>query len=297
VDARQLEYFLAVVEHGSFTRAADALHLTQPALSQAVRALERDLGAQVFERAGRGVVLSSAGEALVAPARRVVLDLVAARAAVESVIGLVAGRVDLVVQPAAVDVAAAITSRFRLCHPRVTVRMAEPRRSPCLGRDLREGDSQLGLSYLPMAESDGLEVEQLREIEIVAVFPPGTDPGADPLPVTALDGVALVTGSPGTAWRGLVDQVFAAAGITPTVGVESDFRDSVSTVVVSGGAAAVVPRSLAAEIVQRGGVLRGLHPPVRRAVGIAHRPGPLTPASAAFLAAAARAWAEEWAEE
>jgi len=292
VDARQLEYFLAVVEHGGFTKAADALHLTQPALSQAIRALERDLGAQVFERAGRGVVLSSAGEALVEPARKVVLDLVAARAAVESVIGLVAGRVDLVVQPAAVDVAAAITSRFRLHHPRVTVRMAEPRRSPYLGRDLREGDSQLGLSYRPLWESDGLEVEQLREIEIVAVFPPGTEPGPDPLPVAALDGVALVTGSPGTAWRGLVDRVFAAAGITPTVGVESDFRDSVSTVVVSGGAAAVVPRSLAAEIALCGGVVRRLDPPVHRAVGIVHRPGPLTPASAAFLAAA-RAWVEE----
>lgn len=100
VDARQLEYFLAVVDHGGFTRAADALHVTQPALSQAVRALERDLGARLFQRAGRGVVLAAAGEALVGPARQVMRALLEARTAVQEVVGLVAGQLNLVVQPA-----------------------------------------------------------------------------------------------------------------------------------------------------------------------------------------------------
>ncbi|MEZ0095394.1 LysR family transcriptional regulator [Streptacidiphilus sp. EB129] len=292
MDARQLEYFLAVVEHGGFTRAADALHITQPALSQAVRALERDLGAQLFERAGRGVVLSAAGTALVGPARTVVLDLQSARTAVESVVGLVAGRVDLVVQPAAVDLAAQLTSRFRLRHPRVTVRLAEPRRSPYLGRDLRDGDAQLGLSYLPLWEGDGLEVEPLRSVEFAAVFPPGSEPGPDPLPVGALAEVPLIAGSPGTAWRELVDRVFADAGITPLIAVETTFRDSIATVVTSGGAAGIVPQSLAGDIARLGGVVRRLEPPVRRGFGIVHRPGPLPPAAAAFLATA-RAWAEE----
>ncbi|WP_201777192.1 LysR family transcriptional regulator [Streptacidiphilus neutrinimicus] len=114
---RQLSYFLAVVEHGGFTRAADALHLAQPSLSQAIRPLEREPGAKLFQRAGRGVVLTSAGEALVAPARRVALELVAAREAVASVVGLVAGRVDLVVQPAAADAPGELTARFRRRHP------------------------------------------------------------------------------------------------------------------------------------------------------------------------------------
>jgi DNA-binding transcriptional LysR family regulator len=177
VDARQLSYFLAVVEHGGFTRTADALHLAQPSLaqpslSQAIRALERELGAKLVQRAGAGVVLTSAGEALVGPARRVALELAAAREAVASVVGLVAGRVDLVVQPAAAGAAGELTARFRQRHPAVTVCIIEPRRPPYLTRDLCEGDAQLGLPYQPVTLAQRLVVEPLREVEMVAVLPP-----------------------------------------------------------------------------------------------------------------------------
>jgi hypothetical protein len=58
MDARQLEYFLAVVDHDGFGRAAAKLHIAQPSLSQAIAALERDLGVKLFHRLGRGVVLN-----------------------------------------------------------------------------------------------------------------------------------------------------------------------------------------------------------------------------------------------
>lgn len=61
MDARQLEYFLAIVEHGGFSKAAAALHVAQPSLSQAMANLESDLGVSLFHRLGRGVVLSEAG--------------------------------------------------------------------------------------------------------------------------------------------------------------------------------------------------------------------------------------------
>ena len=60
MDARQLEYFLAIVEHGGFSKAAAALHVAQPSLSQAMANLEADLGVALFHRVGRGVVLSEA---------------------------------------------------------------------------------------------------------------------------------------------------------------------------------------------------------------------------------------------
>ncbi|MEZ0070135.1 LysR family carnitine catabolism transcriptional activator [Streptacidiphilus sp. MAP12-20] len=279
MDARQLDYFLAVVEHGGFTRAADALQLAQPSLSQAIRALERDLGAKLFQRAGRGVVLTSAGEALVAPARRVALDLIAAREAVASVVGLVAGRVDLVVQPAAVDAAGELTARFRLRHPAVTVRLIEPRRPPYLTRDLREGDAQLGLSYLPVAESKGLVVEPLREVEVVVVLPPGAHRPGEPMAVDELAGVPLVVGAPGTAWRELTDGLFTEAGITPTIAVESTFREAITPLITSGGLAALVPAALAPD----DAVIRPLSPPVRRTLALLRRPGVLPPAAEAFL--------------
>ena len=63
MDARQLEYFLAIVDHDGFGRAAQHLHIAQPSLSQAIANLERELGIQLFHRIGRGVVLSTGGRA------------------------------------------------------------------------------------------------------------------------------------------------------------------------------------------------------------------------------------------
>jgi DNA-binding transcriptional LysR family regulator len=67
MDIRQLEYFLAIVDHGGFNRAASALYVSQPALSQTVRSLERDLGAALFHRIGKRAVLTEAGTALIEP--------------------------------------------------------------------------------------------------------------------------------------------------------------------------------------------------------------------------------------
>ncbi|SEM60913.1 LysR family transcriptional regulator [Streptacidiphilus jiangxiensis] len=278
MDARQLSYFLAVVEHGGFTRAADALHLAQPSLSQAIRALERELGARLFQRAGRGVVLTSAGEALVTPARRVGLELVAAREAVASVVGLVAGRVDLVVQAAAADAAGELTARFRQRHPAVTVRLTEPRRPPFLTRDLREGDAQLGLSYLPVTETQGLVVDPLREVEMVAVLPPGSV-APQTMRVEDLADLPLVVGAPGTAWRMLTDGLFAEADVAPRIAVESVYREAVGPLITEGGLAAVMHAGLAPE----GSVVRALHPRVRRTLALLRRPGVLPPAAEAFL--------------
>src|SRR5260370_2961022 len=78
MDLRQLEYVVAVAEEGGFTAAAAAVNVAQPSLSQSVRALEGELGVELFHRVGRGVVLSSAGEAFVAaapPVRREAADL------------------------------------------------------------------------------------------------------------------------------------------------------------------------------------------------------------------------------
>ena len=99
MDVRQLSYVLAVADEGTFTRAAEVLQLSQPSLSQGIRALEAELGAELFERRARPVRLTAAGEALLEPARRAVRDLQTARAAVDAVTGLAAGHLDLVSLP------------------------------------------------------------------------------------------------------------------------------------------------------------------------------------------------------
>ena len=74
MELRQVEYVVGVAEHGGFTRAATALHVTQPALSEGVARLEAELGVELFHRVGRRVVLSAAGEAFLDPARRLLRD-------------------------------------------------------------------------------------------------------------------------------------------------------------------------------------------------------------------------------
>src|SRR5271154_732281 len=91
MDLRRFEVFLSVVDEGTFTGAADALGISQPAVSQAVSALEAELGARLFHRLGRTVRLTDAGTALCEPARLALRDVDVARAAVDSVRDLTGG--------------------------------------------------------------------------------------------------------------------------------------------------------------------------------------------------------------
>ncbi|SER81418.1 regulatory helix-turn-helix protein, lysR family [Lentzea albida] len=129
MDVRQLRYFLAVVDHGSVNKAAAVLHVAQPSLSQAIRALERDLGVDLFRRVGRRLVLADAGEALIGPARQVVRVLATARASVDEVAGLRVGRVEIAAMPSqAVEPLARIVQAVTEEHPGLSVAVGPPRR-------------------------------------------------------------------------------------------------------------------------------------------------------------------------
>ena len=97
---RHLNYFLAVAQYQSFTRAARALHVSQPALSQQVRQLEEHLGAQLFDRTGRLVRLTDAGEVYLRYARQALQDLEEGRRALHDVSDLSRGSLRVAVAPA-----------------------------------------------------------------------------------------------------------------------------------------------------------------------------------------------------
>src|SRR4051812_50094563 len=99
MELRQLEYVVAVVDHGTFTRAAAAVHVAQPSLSQGIRALEAELGVELFHRVGRRALLAPAGAAFVGPARQTLRDAAIARGAADAGRGLRAGRPDIAPLP------------------------------------------------------------------------------------------------------------------------------------------------------------------------------------------------------
>lgn len=273
MDVRQLSAFLAVVEHGTVTAAAAAIHVTQPALSQTIRSMEAEGGVPLFHRIGGRLRLTAAGEALVAPARQVVRDLDAARAALAAVAGVAAGTLDLAVLPTlAVDPTAALVGRFRQSHPGVVVRVLAGDEG-----DVRSGTAEVAL--IDAARAEGLVVHELGTQAYRAVFPPGAAPRARRVSAAALVGVPMVTTPPGTSTREIVDRFVGA----PVVAVEASAREAILPLVVAGAGAALLPAPLAEQAASLGADVRALDPPVTRTVGLVHRDATLSPAAAAFV--------------
>lgn len=126
MELRQLEHFLAVARHGSFTGAAREVHVVQSALSASVRKLEVELGSALFERTSRKVLLTEAGRALLPTARRITADVVAARGEVAAVQGLSRGRVSIgTIQTLTVLDLPAELGEFRLRYPGVRIHVRE----------------------------------------------------------------------------------------------------------------------------------------------------------------------------
>jgi DNA-binding transcriptional LysR family regulator len=128
MDARQLRYFLAVVDAQGVGRAAEQLFIAQPSLSQAIAGLERELGVALFHRVGRGVVLSDAGRQLVGPARQVLRDLATAQATIDAIKGVGSGRVEIVAMPSPgiEPLATLIQPSCRWCWPAWATRSCPP---------------------------------------------------------------------------------------------------------------------------------------------------------------------------
>ncbi|MEU3223862.1 LysR family transcriptional regulator [Streptomyces sp. NPDC006976] len=146
MEIRQLRHFMAVITHGSFTAAARAELIVQSALSTSVRNLERELGADLFERTGRRVVLTEAGRALIPSARTVLAGTDAARDAVAAVSGLATGRVRIgtIQTLTCVDLAAELAA-FHRVWPGVQISLREAT-TPELVAGVRAGE--LDLAYL-----------------------------------------------------------------------------------------------------------------------------------------------------
>ncbi|MFD8390967.1 LysR family transcriptional regulator [Streptomyces sp. NPDC059680] len=155
VHARDLRYFVAVAEELHFTRAAERLYVSQPALSKQIRALERQLGAELFRRDRHGVALTGAGEALLPHARRVLAAWEAGAAAVEA--AKAAERSTLVVgmstSPGRGGLLPAIRSRFTAANPETTVRLRQMSwDDPTAG--LADGTVDVAFVWLPLPDEE-----------------------------------------------------------------------------------------------------------------------------------------------
>jgi DNA-binding transcriptional LysR family regulator len=287
MESRRLRHFLAVADHGGFTAAAQAVYVSQPALSSAVRELEAELGAALFTRSGRSVRLTAAGEALLEPARQVLRDLATGQAAVAAVAGLSAGNLTLASLPTLVaDPLAPLVGAFRRRFVGIRVDLAAPEDTDELIAMVTSGSSELGVTEdhdIP----EGLTSHRLGDQTLVLILPPGSPrPDGDAIRLHEMGDTPFVVPPPGTStWR-LLREALATADRSPPVAVVTAQRDAIVPLVVAGAGAALVPESLAGAAQAAGAVLARPEPPIVRRLALIHRSGPVSPAATQFVALA-----------
>jgi DNA-binding transcriptional LysR family regulator len=282
VELRQLRYAEAVARHRHFTRAAAELHVAQSALSQQIRRLEAELGAELFERTSRSVAPTEAGAAVATRARRILAEVDGIRGELDELRGLVRGRVSI----------GALLPAGPLDVPRLLARFAEA--FPGIEVGLREGTAGDMIRYLGADEVDAaftlqaelpgdLDVERLGEEELVAVFPPGSAPDRKFAGPRELARHPVVTPRADSAIAMALVDLFARVGEPLHVSLESGDPFLLRCLVSTGFGASALPLSL----IRREGPpveVRTLRPAVRLPVGLAwRRDRRLSPAARAFV--------------
>ncbi|MEU7423049.1 LysR substrate-binding domain-containing protein [Streptomyces sp. NPDC040750] len=287
---QQLQYFVAVAETRHFTRAAELVHVAQPSLSQQIKALERELGADLFLRARGNITLTDAGEALLPLARRILADADTARHEVQELAQLRRGRVRLGATPSLCtgllpDVLRAFHDRY----PGVRL-LIEESGSHDLVRELARGALDLALVVLPLpAPAPALTtVELLREDLVVVSSPevpaPGTaGPGGRVVHIADLEGERLVMFRHGYDLRELTVAACRSAGFEPDFAVEGGEMDAVLGFVRAGLGVAVVPRMVATRSGRGLRVTELARPGLHRIIALAHRSDVAPPRAAREL--------------
>ena len=283
LDIRRLSLFLSVVDHGGFTRAARAVHISQPALSQAIAELEAELGCQLFHRLGRDIRLTSAGEALVGSARTVLRQIDRARQTTAEIAGLSGGRLDLsTLRSLAPDPLPELLGPFVVSHPAVEIRIASPDDPEELVDHLRTGAAEVGITDSAHVPGD-LGSTPLGEQRLVVVLPPGTPAPAGALSPAELAELPLIVTPLHTSGRDRLDRLLRDHGLRPRVRIETNQREALLPLVLAGAGAAVMPERLGRIAAASGAVPVAVQPGIVRPLSLVHRDAPLSPAAATFV--------------
>jgi DNA-binding transcriptional LysR family regulator len=292
----QLRGFLAVARMGSFTRAAEELFLTQPALSLRIKALEKGLGEPLFERQGRRLLLTPAGRILLRQSERI-LDLVGQTTAeIDALGGLTGGRLVVGTNDSnCLYVLPDLVARFRGSYPGVDLHLTNCH-STRVASLVAEGEVDFGLVTLPIADPR-LEPRRLFRREDVLVCAPGHALcSMSPITPQELVEHPLLLLDRGSNSRVLLDRVFEEAGLVPRVVMELGSFEVIKRYVEIGLGVSVVP-GLAAEAEIEAGRLHAERPDWLPDcfVGTIHRrKGYLSPAASAFLDLLDRYVAARW---
>ncbi|WP_328313306.1 LysR family transcriptional regulator [Streptomyces sp. NBC_00442] len=247
MDLRQLEYFVAVAEERNFTRAAERVHISQSGVSAQIRQLERELGAELFDRSARAATLTAAGRAALDHARAALLAAAAVGQSVDEVTGLIRGRLSIgMVIGCTITPLFDALAAFHRAHPGVEISLLEDN-SGRLVDGVRAGTLDLALIGTSTAAHDGLDSLTIIEEGLVAAVPAG-HPLAKRrrVALSDLSAYPIVCMPPGTGLRTVFDRACAARGVQPVIALQASAADAIAGLAARGLGVAVLSDSMAA---------------------------------------------------
>ncbi|PVZ12070.1 LysR family transcriptional regulator [Actinomycetospora cinnamomea] len=246
---RQLEYFVAVVDEGSFTRAADQLFVTQPGLSQQIATLEKELGGSLFSRLPRSVSLTPTGRALLPHARAAVTAAERGRAAARAVTGSEGGELRIAcVHSVSLGLLPGVLRVWRAENPDVTVRLYEHRHGDALSAAVAAGQADVGVGPVPTGWRG--RQRSLGHEEMVVLLPPnlGADdvmaPVGGEIALRRLEPVPWVQYAPDHALADVLVEACGREGFRPRVAVRTEQTAAAPLLTAAGIGPSLVPAAI-----------------------------------------------------
>ncbi len=285
MDLRQLTFFVTICELRSFTRAAEQLHIAQPAVSIAMRKLEEELGVRLLHRtpSERQVTPTAEGQALLAHARAILAQVDDARRELAALKGLEEGEVEIGVPTMLGNYRLPpVITAFRNRYPgiRLLVRQEGAR---AIQAQVENGALTLGVVANEDLPREALEWRPLIQTELVVCLPPDHPFTSLPaVPARRLDEVPLVLFPAGYYQRERLDALLTAAGLRPNIVCETNLVPLLKQLVAHGGGVSVLLRD--AVTPEDTFAVRPFDPPVYIDVAICWKHGrQLSPADRAFV--------------
>lgn len=257
MEIRQLRAFIAIAELGTFTAGALRVHVTQAAISMQIRQLENELGARLFVRAPRRVMLTEAGEQLLQRARQIIRDHDAALDEIAELAGAERGRLRVGSASAMVttDVLPKLLTKVRQQHSRADVTVASGT-SEALVQQILSGEIDIAFVSLPV-EARGINTERLTQDQLVAVASPRHRLASKKtISAYTLAGEKLILGERGGNTRRLIDLFFAQAGVSLHVSMELSRQAAIRRMVEADMGVGIVPLQTVREEVEKGRLIR-----------------------------------------
>lgn len=274
ITLRQLQVFEAAARLGGYTRAAEALHLTQPAVSMQIRQLEAQAGMPLFDQIGKKIHLTDAGRTLYRHAQLILAQAGEAQQELEEMRGVRRGQLNITVASTANYFAPRLLAAFCQRHPEVKVSLDVSNREQILGM-LAEADRDLAIMGRPPESSDLVAHPFMENPLVVIAAPDHPLAGTTRIPLARLEAETFISREAGSGTRMAAERFFEEAGARLTTVMEMSSNEAIKQAVQAGlGLGVVSIHTLEMErMLGRLAVLDVVGFPVMRYWYVVHRPG------------------------